>query len=98
MEIVFWICWIFDILLLFFFLSTLLKSYTSGVIRSKSLNEIIEFLLLLAGIVWLVIGALIFYLNHWNKTAASLASIPVLALLFIFLFPIVAYFSGKRMN
>ena len=98
MEIVFWICWIFDILLLFFFLSTLLKSYTSGVMRNKSLNKIIEFLLLLAGVVWLVILAIILYKNEWLKTAAAFASIPVLTLLFIFLIPIIAYISGERMN
>ncbi len=98
MEIVFWICWISDILLLFFFLSTLLKSYTNGVMKNKSLNEIIKFLLLFAGVVWLVISAIILYKNDWLKTATLLASIPVLTLLFIFLIPIIAYISGERMN
>ena len=98
MKICFWFCCVLDSLFIFWFAYTLLSSYLSGVMAAKSLNDIVEFVLLLAGVVWLLISAVIFYNSGWLKTATALASIPFLALLFIFLIPVIAYISGERMN
>ena len=98
MKIVFWICWIIDLLFLLFILSTLLKTYTSGMMANKSKEDVFNFILLAAGMIAVVISAIILYNNGWLKTATLFASIPVLTLLSIFLVPIIAYLSGQKMN
>ena len=98
MKILFWIGWLFDILIFFLFLSTLLKTYTSGVMASKSKEEIFQFVFIVTGLLAVVAASIILYHRYWLKTAALIASLPFLVLFGILLLPLLAWLSGARMN
>ena len=98
MDICFWFCCLSDALLILRFAYTLLVSCLDRTIANKSLNDIVEFFLLFAGVVWLFISAAIFYNSGWLKTATVLVSVPFLAWLCFFLMPVIAHFPNKKIN
>ncbi|MEP6676415.1 MAG: hypothetical protein ABJA78_14735 [Ferruginibacter sp.] len=98
MKTIFWICWTGEMIIAAALVLLLVRLYTSGIIAQKSAADLLNYWLLLFGAIGLIASSRVFYHYGWYKTAALIAALPLLILLVILLIPLLAYFSGERMN